>query len=278
MKIIADSCCDLNDELKNNLDIDLVPLTIRIDDEEIIDDEKLDKDELIKKMKASNDYPKTASPSPMNFVEKYKLDDKSFVVTLSSALSSTYNSAMMAKNMILEEANHKFIHVFDSVSASVGETLTCIKINELIQKNLSENDIVIKTNQYIKEMKTFFVLESLDNLIKAGRMSKLKGRIASALSIKPIMGSTDDGNIRLVRKVRGTNKALSKLLDVIGEEGESTKFSEKILGISHVNAYDRAKKLKEDILKKYKFKDVIIVEARGISTVYANEGGIIIAF
>lgn len=278
MKIIADSCCDLNDELKKNIDIDLVPLTIRIDDEEFIDDESLDTDELINKMKDSNDYPKTASPSPMNFAEKYKQDDKSFVVTLSSALSSTYNSAMMAKNMILEEANDKFIHVFDSLSASVGETLTCIKIDELINKNFSENDIVIKTNQYIKEMKTFFVLESLDNLIKAGRMSKLKGRIASALSIKPIMGSTDDGNIRLVKKARGTNKALSKLVDVIEEEGEHTKFSEKILGISHVNAYERAKKLKEDILKKYKFKDIIIVEARGISTVYANEGGIIIAF
>lgn len=278
MKIIADSCCDLNEDLKNNIDIELVPLTIRIDDEEIIDDKNLDTNELIKKMKKSDDYPKTASPSPMSFLEKYKEDEKNFVVTLSSALSSTYDSAMMAKKMILEETNKKFIHVFDSLSASVGETLTCIKIDELIKKGMHENEIVKITNEYIKELKTFFVLESLDNLIKAGRMSKIKGKIASVLSIKPIMGSTDDGNIRLVKKARGTNNALSKLIDVIEEEGEKDKFSEKILGISHVNAYERAKKLKDEIIKKYNFKDVIIVDARGISTVYANEGGIIIAF
>ena len=278
MKIIADSCCDLNEELKKDINIELVPLTIQINYEEIIDDKNLNTYELIDKMEKSSDYPKTASPSPAHFLKKYNESEKSFVVTLSSALSSTYDSAMMAKNMLLDEGKGKFVHVFDSLSASVGETLICIKINDLIKSGIDENEIIKRTNEYIKEMKTFFVLESLDNLIKAGRMSKMKGHIASVLSIKPIMGSTDDGNIRLVKKVRGSNKALLNLVDVIGEKGEPSKFSEKILGISHVNAYEKAKKLKDDILKKYNFKDVIIVEARGISTVYANKGGIIIAY
>ncbi|WP_252187836.1 DegV family protein [Anaeromonas frigoriresistens] len=278
MKIISDSCCDLNTELKKQLDIELVPLTIRIGNQEFLDDESLDTKELLKVMKNNEDSPKTASPSPGSFIEKYKKNDKSFVVTLSSALSSTYNHAMMAKNMILEEAGNKFIHVFDSVSAAAGETLICIKLNELINKGLHESEIIEKTNEYIGEMKTFFVLESLDNLIKAGRMSKIQGKLASALSIKPIMGSTDDGNIRLVKKVRGINKALSKLVDVIGEEENSCKFEEKVLGITHVNCKERAEKLKEDIMNQYSFKDIIIVEAGGISSVYANDGGIVLAF
>lgn len=278
MKIISDSCCDLNPELKKQLDVDLVPLSIRVDNEEFIDDENLDTKDLLKAMKGSEDYPKTASPSPMSFIEKFKENEKNFVVTLSSALSSTYSNAVMAKNMIMEEANKKFVHVFDSFSASVGETLICIKLNDLINKGLNENEIINKTNEYIKEMKTFFVLETLDNLIKAGRMSKIKGKIASVLSIKPIMGSTDDGNIRLVKRSRGTNRALSNLVDVIGEEGNENSFSDKILGISHVNCKDRAEKLKKAIMDKYNFKDVVIVDAGGISTVYANDGGIIIAF
>lgn len=278
MNIISDSGCDLNEELKSQLNLGVVPLSIRVGDKEFIDDENLDTKELLKVMKNSEDYPKTSSPSPMGFMEKYKDDDKNFVVTLSSALSSTYSNAVMAKNMIVEETNKKFIHVFDSVSASVGEILICIKLNELINKELNENDIIEKTNDYIKEMKTFFVLESLDNLIKAGRMGKIAGKIASILSIKPIMGSTSDGNIRLVKKTRGTNKALSKLVDVIGEDVNPNKFKEIILGISHVNCKDRAEKLKKDIMKKYNFKDIIIVDAKGISTIYANDGGIIIAF
>lgn len=276
MKIISDSCCDLNEEIKENINIDLVPLSIRIDDKELIDDENLNIENLLNMMRNSNSSPDTASPSPMSFMEKYKEYDKSFVVTLSSSLSSTYDNAVMAKNMIMDEANKKFIHVFDSFSASVGETLTCIKINEFINKGLNELEIVDKVNKYINEMKTFFVLESLDNLIKSGRLSKFKGKFASALSIKPIMGSTDDGNIRLVKRARGTKKALSKLVDIIGENEE--EFEDKILGIAHCNCEERAIKLKKKIEKKYNFKDVIIVETGGISTVYANEGGIILAF
>jgi DegV family protein with EDD domain len=182
----------------------------------------------------------------------------------------------MAKNMVLEEIGDKFIHVFDSLSASIGETLVSLKIYELAKRNLDDSEIVDKVNQYIKEMKTFFILESLDNLIKAGRISKLKGQLASALSIKLIMGGSEKGTIKLVDKVRGSKRALRRLVDIIGEQGE--KLEERVLGIAHCNCLERALELKEKIQQKYKFKDIIIVEMAGLSTVYANEGGIVIAF
>lgn len=275
-KVIADSCCDLNEELRESKNISLVPLTIHIGDKVYVDDANLDISELLRAMKESDTAPKTASPSPGDFIKEYEEGKNIFVVTLSSMLSSTYDHAMMAKKMVLEELPNKFIHVFDSLSASVGETLVSLKILETLKDEQNPYKIVEKVNEYIKSMKTFFVLESLENLIKAGRISSLKGKLASLLSIKPIMRGTEDGEIALVENIRGSKKALMRLIEIIGEQG--VKLEDKILGIAHCNCLDKALKFKEEIQQRYNFKDIIIVETSGISTVYANEGGIVIAF
>ncbi len=275
-KIVADSCCDLNKDLENEINIKKVPLTIRIKDKELEDDKNLNINELLKLMKESDECPQTASPSPQSFIKEYEGEESVFVVTLSSQLSSSYNNAVLAKKIAVEKGKDKFIHVFDSLSASIGETLIGIKTFELAKQNYKEIEIVEKINDYIKNMKTIFLLESLDNLIKAGRINKFVGNLSSILSIKLIMGGTDKGTIKLLEKVRGAKKSFKRLVDIIGEKGD--KLEEKILGIAHCNAKDKAEKLKEEILKRYNFKDVIIVETAGISTVYAGEGGIVIAF
>lgn len=275
-KIVADSSCDLNQELKEKLNIELVPLKINIGEKLYIDDENINIKEFLRDMKESKTPVRTASPSPNDFMKEYEKGDNIFVVTLSSALSSTYNNAMLAKNLILEQSKEKFIHVFDSLSASIGETLVSIKINELIEKKLENFDIVKEVEGYIDNMKTFFILESLDNLVKAGRVSKILSHIGSLLSIKPIMGSNDDGTIRLVEKTRGKKRAFNRLVEIIGEQGD--KLEEKILGIAHCNAPEKAEKLKSKIEELYNFKDIIIVETAGLSSAYANDGGIIIAF
>lgn len=274
-KIVSDSSCDLNEELKKQMDVGLVPLKIDIDGETFVDDENLNVDELLENMKNSKNHVKTSSPSPGDFLKEYEEGENVFVVTISSQLSGTYNSAILAKNIIADSAE-KFIHVFDSKSASIGETLISMKIFELIQEKYDNLDIVNKIEQYINEMKTFFILDNLDNLIKGGRLTKIAGHIASFLSIKPIMGSDEEGNIRLVDKVRGTKKAFRRFVDIIGEEGKDIE--DKVLGISHCNNEERANKLKDEISKRYNFKDIIVVEMAGLSSVYANDGGIVIAF
>lgn len=274
-KIVADSSCDLNEELKKKLNIGLVPLKIDVEDYTFIDDDSLEVDKLLNAMKNSKEPIKTSSPSPGDFLKEYGKGENVFVVTLSSALSSTYSNAVLAKNIALENSN-KFIHIFDSLSASVGETLVSLKIFNLIQENFSPKDIVEKVEEYIKNMKTFFILESLENLMKAGRVSKVMGHIASVLSIKPIMGDDGDGTIRLVEKVRGGKRAFKRLVEIIGEEGDG--FEDKILGIAHCNALNKAEELKRKIEEKYNFKQIIIVDTAGLSTAYADDGGIIIAF
>ncbi len=275
IKIIGDSCFDFNDDLKKIENISTVPLTINVDGKEF-KDENIDSKELIGLMKKSESSPKTASPAPNDFMKAYEGEESIFVVTLSSQLSGTYNSAMLAKKMFLEKATDKFIHVFDSLSASIAETLIGMKVLELAKEGHKESEIVDKVNQYISEMKTFFLLESLENLIKAGRINKVVGKLATAFSIKPIMCATDKGTINMVERVRGSKKAFRRLVEVIGERGE--KLEEKVLGIAHCNCLEKALELKKEIMEKYNFKDIIIVETAGISTVYAYDGGIIIAF
>ena len=275
-RIIGDSSCDLNRELEEKLNISLIPFKIDVDDKSFVDNKELDVSELIRAMKNSPNPVRTSCPSPGDFVEEYKKYDNIFVIAISSQLSGTYNSAVLAKEMIKEEYPDKFIHVFDSKSASIGETLIAVKINELMEKGLSNEEVVKKTEEYIESTRTFFILESLDNLIKNGRISKTKGLIANVLNLKPIMGSDDDGNIQLIENVRGSKRVYKRLVEIIGESGE--KLEEKVLAISHANSLERAKGLKKDIMDKYNFKDIILVEQAGLSTAYANEGGIILVF
>ncbi len=275
-RIVADSCCDLNDDLRDKLDVSLVAFKIDVDEEKFIDNEDIDTDKLLKLMKKSPNPVKTSCPSPGDFVKEYEKYEDIFAVTISSKLSGTYNSAVLAKQMVEEENPDKFIHVFDSKSASVGETLVSLKIQELIDEKLANIEIVEKVEKYIADMKTFFVLESLDNLIKNGRISKTKGLIANVLNLKPIMGDDGDGSIRLVENNRGNKRVFKRLVDLIGETGE--KLEDKILAIAHVNALEKAEKLKSEIEKIYKFKDIILVKTAGLATAYANDGGIILVF
>lgn len=275
IKIIADSSCDLNDELKRTLNIDIAPLILQLGEKAYVDDDTLDVGAYVKAMAQCETAPKTACPSPDDYMKRYVGLESTFVVTLSHVLSGSYNSAVLAKSLFLEEAQNKFIHVFDSLSASVGETLVVLKINELAKMNLGDMEIVDKVTSYIKGMKTLFLLESLDHLAKAGRLNHIVAKIASMFSITAIMGG-DMGHIKLVEKVRGYKKAFIRLIDTIGEEGKN--FEDKILGIAHCNCLDRALQLKEEALKRYNFKDIIIVEMNGLSSSYADNGGIVIAF
>lgn len=276
IKIISDSSCDLTNEMKREMNIKIVPLTLQLGEKKYIDDENLNIKEYLTEMKECETSPKTACPSPEQFMKNYEGKESTFVVTLSSALSGTYNSAVLAKNMFLEEITNKFIHIFDSRSASAGETLISIKIHELSKLDIGDIEIVKRVNKYINEMKTFFLLESLEHLAKAGRLNPIVAKLASVLSIKPIMGATEEGTIKLVQKVRGYKKAFSKLINVIGEEGKNLE--DKILGIAHCNCLDRALKFKDEVIRKYNFKDIIIVEMKGLSSSYADEGGLVIAF
>lgn len=275
-KIIGDSCTDLTETMKKDAHIQLIPLTLQVDDRQIVDDETFDQKEFLKLMKESPNPPKSACPAPEAYFEAYKGDADIYVVTLSSQLSGSYNSAEVAKNMYFEEYGEKNIVIIDSKSASVGQTLLVMKIQELIGKGCSFSEVTKQVLQYREEQNTKFVLETLDVLQKNGRLSAMKALICNTLNIKPVMTATPEGNIDKADQARGMLKALQKMAECVAKDVVNPK--EKILGIAHCNHLERAEYTKEKILELVPFKDVIIVEDAGVSTMYANDGGIIVAY
>lgn len=131
-------------------------------------------------------------------------------MTLSEKLSGSYNSAVLGKNLYLEDHPDAKVYVFNSCSASVGETLIGLKIQELEEKGLSFEEVVEQTEAYILSQDTWFVLENLDTLRKNGRLGTVKALVATALKIKPVMGSTDEGTIIQLDQARGMKKASCK--------------------------------------------------------------------
>ena len=276
MKIVADSSCDLTAELKKELDVTLVPLTIRVGEKNFRDDETLNLDEMMRAIKAHDKAAQSACPSPQDFIDAFGEAKSVFVVTMTAALSGTYNSAMKAKELFQEETETSFVHIFNSKGSSVKETMIAVKLKELIDMKLTESDIVEKTEHYIENMKYIFQLGSLDTMIKNGRVSKLKGMIANVLNIRPILCSSPEGEVELIENVRSEKKSLRRLVVKIGEMGEN--FEDKILGISHWKKKKKAEYLKKEIESRYPFKKVFIVPMAGLSSLYTNEGGITIAF
>ncbi|MBQ5599149.1 MAG: DegV family protein [Lachnospiraceae bacterium] len=274
-KIIGDSCLDLTKELKQDPHFQMIPLTLMIEDKTIIDDETFNQKEFIRLVKESEDYPKTACPSPEMFKEAYHCDAENiFVVTLSGPLSGSYNSAVLAKSLYEEEYGPKNICVINSESASSGELNIALHIRDLCEQGLSFAEIEKEANAYRDRMNTYFVVETLDTLKKNGRLTGLSAFIATALNIKPVM-SAEGGQIIKLDQARGINKALKRMVEIVFRDNEKTE--EKRLVISHVNAPERAEQVKEMLYSQGKFKEVVITDTAGVSTVYANDGGIIVA-
>lgn len=275
-RIIGDSCTDLPIELKQNPNIKLVPLTLIVDEVSVVDDETFHQQSFLNMVKASPHCPKSACPSPEDYMKYFDFDGDIYIITLSSQLSGSYNSAELAKKLYLEEHPDKNIEIFDSRSASVGQTLLAMKIVELAEKNNSFEEITTKINAFRSGLKTKFVLESLDTLRKNGRLSGLQAFIASALNIKPVMGATPEGTICKVDQARGIMKALIQMVKAI--EQDVIRPQDRIIGIAHCNNRERAEFVKNEILKRIPFKGYFIVDTAGVSSMYANDGGIITAY
>ena len=275
-KIIIDSCGELLDEWKKDEHFESVALTLNVGGENIIDDETFDQADFLKKVAASPECPKSACPSPERYMKAFDCDaDHIYAVTLSAELSGSYNSAVLGRNLLEEEKPGRKIHIFNSKSASIGQTLIGMKIQECEEAGYSFEKVIETVDEYIAGQHTFFVLDNLETLRKNGRLSKVKALVASALKIKPVMCSTDEGNICQLDQARGINKALVKMAGQIAEKTQNSE--EKVLAISHCNCHERAILLKNALQEKMPLKNIVVLDTAGVSSMYANDGGVIVA-
>lgn len=276
-KIVLDSCGDLPEELKQDSHFCNVPLELEVDGTRITDDETFNQKDFLRRVRECIHSPKSSCPSPERYMRAYEGDARNvYVVTLSGRLSGSYNSAKLGADLYREEhGESKNIHVFNSRSASVGETLIGYKVQECEEAGLSFEEVVRAVDEYIASMNTFFVLETLETLRKAGRLSNLKAFVANTLNIKPVMGSDKEGSIQQLGQARGMKKALTKMVE---DMLRVTKNCEnRVLAISHCNCPERAEYVRQMVEKLAKFKKIIIVNTAGVSSMYANDGGVILA-
>ena len=274
-KVIVDSCGEFTPEMNADERFQHVSLGIQIEDTHLTDDENLDQKELLKRIAESAQCAKSSCPSPEKYMESYHCEaERIYVVTLSSELSGSYNSAVLGKNLYEEEYGEKDIYVFNSRSASVGETLIACKIQECEEAGMDFETVIQNVEQYIETQHTYFVLENLDTLRKNGRLTGIKSLVAGAVNIKPVMGSTPEGTICQLDKARGMKKALVKMADCVAVD--VTNAGEKILAIAHCNCEERAREVQRMLKERFAVKSSFIVNTSGISTVYANDGGIIV--
>ena len=274
--IVCDSCTDLTEEDLKKGCYTLVPLTLLVDGEEIIDDETFDQADFLAKVAASKESVKSACPAPESYMEAYSKADDIYVVTLSAELSGSYNSAVLGKNLYEEENGTKNIHVVNSRGAATTQVLNARKLNEYASQGMPFEEVVDKIEEYTTSLRTYFVLETLEVLRKNGRLSRLSATIAGALNIKPVMIGTRDGVIQKAAQARGMKKALAKMVEHMGSEGRD--LTRRQFVISHCNCYERAVYVKELIKKHLHAEDVDIVDTKGVSSLYACDGGIIVSY
>ena len=230
-KVIVDSCCDLTPSLLREEDFLSVPLTIRVGDHVVVDDASFDQADLLWRMKECETAPQTSCPAPAQYLDAFACGaDDLYVITLSALLSGSHNSAQQARQLWLEEHPQARVHIFNSCSASAGEVLLALKVRELAAKGLPFQTVVSEATAFCTEMTTMFVLESLDNLRKNGRLTGLQSVVTGALRIKLLMGATPEGEIYKRGQAMSVKQALSKMVEIMSKDAAHAG---KLLAIAH---------------------------------------------
>ncbi len=274
--IVTDSSCDLFDlEVPNDIvNFSSVPFVINIGNKDFVDDISLNTKELITSMEMSDKAGHTSCPSPHTWYKQFKKADISIAITISSKLSGSYRSACVARNMIMDKYPDKKIAVIDSYSAGAEITLLVRKLSSFIEAGNDFDTVVDNLKQYMSQTHVVFALSSFNNLIKSGRMNKLSGFIANKLGFWGIGIGSEQGIIKVKKKVRGRKKAIDAILGDMKERG----FCQGAVVISHCQNRKFAEILKIAIQDMWNKADVKIIPTRGLCSYYAEKGGLIVGF
>lgn len=274
-KIIVDSCCELPKDLKKDPRFEIVPLGLEVGEHRILDDDTFDQADFLRRVAECPECPRSSCPSPERYMNACVSDaEHIYIVTLSANLSGSYNSAVLGKSLYVEKYGEKQIHVVNSCSASCGETQIALKAMEMEEQGLDFDTIVEKLEQFRDHMRTFFVLDNLETLRKNGRLTGVKALVAFTLNIKPVMAGTREGTIEQIGQGIGIKKALQRMADAVAKGASDSK--DRVLMITHCNNAARAESMKKLVLDRIAVRDVWIMDTAGVSSMYANDGGVIV--
>lgn len=275
--ILADSSCELR-ELKGcgkDVGFATVPMKIRVGEREFVDNAALDTAQMLEAMRNWNGPSTTACPSPEEWAEKFLQADQAIAVTISSNLSGSYNSAMAAREMVLEAHPEKKIHVVDSLSTGGEMAMILWKIRDMIAAGTSFEEVRAAAENEPERLRILFGLASFDNLVKNGRVSRIVGFLAGRLNMRVVGAGSEEGTIEMLHKTRGENRMLALILEEMnkrGYTGETPAF------ISHCQNENGARLLRNGIRAKWSAAEVTIAPTSGLTSFYAEEQGLIVSF
>ncbi len=255
--VVTDSGSDLPLSLREQYNVNVVPLTIQFGEDIYRDSVELTSDQFYQMLGEVTDLPSTCQPSPADFVKCYEEisepGDHIISVHLSSKVSGTYQSAVLASTMV-EDRN---IHVIDSKSASIGLGIMAVGISEAVANGASVEEAISLAERIIDEMGVYFIVDTLEYLRRNGRIGNASAMVGSLLSIKPIL-TLDDGVVTPFDKVRGKNKALNKIVDILINYSKANPDRKIRLGLMHANCIDEAEALAAKIKAEVNLHDIVI--------------------
>ncbi len=275
-KIVADSGCDYRqlNHLAPDTEFISVPLTVQVGELTFVDSAELDIDDMMTTMYASSQAASSACPSPQAYQAAYAGAENVIVVTLTGALSGSYNAARVARDMYLEEHPEVNIHLIDSLSAGGEMDLLVDQINHLIGIGLDFPELVQAITAYQQQSKLLFVLAKVDNLVKNGRLSKLVGTVVGLLNIRMVGEASNEGKLELLQKARGHKKSVTAALEEMVKAG----YKGGRIIMAHRNNDKFYQQFSELVKSTYPEAIVDQVPTSGLCSFYAEEGGLLMGY
>ncbi len=270
IRLYADNCCDLDQDILNQLGITSLALKVNIKDRSYRDRVDLHPGEFYELIKEPGIMPTTSQVNPAEFEEEFKKvldegDSEIIYVAFSSALSGTYQSACVARDTL----NPERITVIDSKSASLGYGLILIRAARAIAEGLSKDQVIAEIMDSIDRMEHVFIVGDFEMLKRGGRVSAASAFIGSLLNIK-VIAEIKDGKIHPTEKVKGLKKAKKRMLEIMAERGDN--LSQQLIGVAHSNDYEGAMVIKEMISEKFGCQDFIITEIGAVIGAHVGPG------
>ena len=275
-KIVVDTACDFR-EIPNkaeNVTFERVPFSLQIEDKVFVDTLDLDIDKMMEEVYASSEPARSACPSPEAYLAAYRGAKNVIVLTLTGGMSGSYNSAIIGEKMLKEENKDVNIHIIDTLSAGGENDLYLLKINELIKKGLSFDEVVSEMKKYQENSKLIFVLEKVDNLVKNGRLNKFAAAVVGLLNMRMVGEASNEGTLHLLHKVRGEKKAVSSVVDEMIKAG----YKGGRVVVTHRNNEDICRKIQDKLSEKFSNIEFMIVPTSGICSFYGEEGGMLLGY
>jgi DegV family protein with EDD domain len=275
IRIVTDSTADIPLAIQQELNIKVVQLKIQFGSESFWDEE-LAGGLFYEKLASSQALPTTSQPSPHEFLEIYKKliadgADEIISIHLSSALSGTYQTALLAGSMLLEQEEqlHGRIHIIDSLSASYGIGALAVAAAKAVREGQSSEQILELVRKTREDFKIYFLVDTLNYLQKGGRIGKASALIGSLLNIKPILSIDKDGEVVPIDKVRGQKKAMARIIEMMETDIPRKKLH---MHVAHANNLEAAAQLRELIEAHFEVLSVAYIDLGSVIGTHAGPG------